>query len=74
MKETNYARHLDSTGRLVIPARLREELQLVSGDPYTFFTHEIDGTTYLCIQCPKAESELERAKRILLEHGFKIYQ
>jgi bifunctional DNA-binding transcriptional regulator/antitoxin component of YhaV-PrlF toxin-antitoxin module len=70
MKKTQYARRLDTMGRLVIPARLREELNLAIGETFEFFWHEENGKTYLCIECPERETELEKALRVLEENGL----
>lgn len=74
MEKTQFARRLDTSGRLVIPIRLREELNLVIGDTYEFFLHDENGKRYLCIECPKTETELEKAKRIIQENGLKIVE
>ena len=73
MKETEYSRRLDSSGRLVIPSKLREELRMEVGDSYDFYIHEHNGRTYLCVECFRKEDEIERAKRILQEAGIKIH-
>ena len=70
MKETEYSRRLDSSGRLVVPVKLREELRMETGDDYVFFIHELDGRTFLCVECFRKENEIERAKRILREAGI----
>lgn len=70
MKQTEYARRVDSTGRLVIPAKLREELNINVGETYDFFIHEQDGKKFLCIECYGVENEIERAKRVLKEAGL----
>lgn len=72
MKQTEYARRLDSNGRLVIPSALRDELNIQAGDTFDFFTHEQNGKTYLCIECYRVEDEIEKAKRILREAGFTV--
>jgi bifunctional DNA-binding transcriptional regulator/antitoxin component of YhaV-PrlF toxin-antitoxin module len=72
MKETEFARCLDSVGRLVIPSKLRTQLHLESGCECAFYIHEMDGETYLCIKCPKQETELEKAIRIITANGMKI--
>ena len=74
MRETEYSRRLDSSGRLVVPSKLREELRMEVGDEYAFFIHEQDGKTYLCVECYRKENEIERAKRILAEAGIKIQE
>ncbi len=70
MRETEYSRRLDASGRLVVPVKLREELHMETGDDYTFFIHEQNGKTYLCVECFRKEDEIERAKRILREAGL----
>lgn len=72
MKETEYTRRLDSSGRLVIPSKLREELRMEIGDEYTFFIHDEGSRKFLCVECFRTESELEWAKRILKEAGIKV--
>ena len=74
MRETEYSRRLDSSGRLVIPSKLREELRMEVGDEYAFYIHEHGGRTYLCVECFRKENEIERAKRILTEAGIKIQE
>ena len=70
MKQTEYARRLDSNGRLVIPAALRDELNIQAGDTFDFFIHAHNGKTYLCIECYRVEDEIEKAKRVLREAGL----
>lgn len=72
MKETEFARKIDSTGRIIIPSQLRNQLNIHSGDTHTFFLHNEDGRTFLCIECFNLENEVEKAKRILRENGIKI--
>jgi bifunctional DNA-binding transcriptional regulator/antitoxin component of YhaV-PrlF toxin-antitoxin module len=72
MKYTDYSRRLDSSGRLVIPVKLREEMRMEVGDMYDFFIHETDGRTFLCVECFRKEDEISRAKRILKEAGIEV--
>jgi bifunctional DNA-binding transcriptional regulator/antitoxin component of YhaV-PrlF toxin-antitoxin module len=72
MEYTGYFRTLDSSGRLVLPAKMRDALNMKQGDIYHFFTHEWEGKTYLCIECIGLENEIEKAKRILREAGIKV--
>ena len=74
MRDTEYSRRLDSSGRLVIPSKLREELRMEVGDEYVFYIHEQDSKTYLCVECYRKEDEIARAKRILAEAGIKIQE
>ena len=69
MQDTQHARKLDSSGRLVIPARLREELGLQVGDLCQFYLHQENGKRYLCIE---VENEIERAKRMLEANGYQV--
>ena len=70
MGQTEYSRRLDSSGRLVVPSKLREELNMQVGDNYEFFIHEENGKKYLCIHCFGVENEIERAQRILRQAGL----
>lgn len=73
MRETEYARKMDTAGRLVIPAPLREQTGLQPGDIYKFHLHETqDGKIYLCIECPGIQSEIEKAKELLRNAGYTI--
>ena len=73
METTNFSRKLDTTGRLIIPSKLRTELGLMAGLEYEFYTHDFEGKTYLCIQCGNAkETELQRALKILEQNGFIV--
>lgn len=70
MFQTEYSRRLDSTGRLVIPSKLRDELQIHEGDEFVFYIHEEDGRKFLCIEASRLENSIEKAKRILREAGI----
>jgi AbrB family looped-hinge helix DNA binding protein len=72
MKQTEYSRRVDSSGRIIIPSQLRDELDIRPGDTHEFYVHEHEGKTYLCIECFRVEDEVEKAKRILREAGIKI--
>lgn len=70
-KETEYSRKLDTCGRLVIPSKLREAMRLEVGENYPFFTAvDEEGQSWLCIPCPGAETEIDKAKRLLKEAGI----
>ena len=72
MTNTNLMRRVDSLGRLVIPIKLREKLGLETGIEGNFFTHEDNGKTYLCIECPEQETDLQKALKIIEKNGLKI--
>lgn len=69
---TNHSRKLDSLGRLVLPAPLREQLGVELGEVYDFYTHEHEGEVYLCIKCANASPQVEEAKKILQDAGYTI--
>ena len=53
MLKTEFARKLDSTGRLVIPSKLRDYLGMETGQLFTFsIQKEENGDVYLCVKCP----------------------
>ena len=70
MERTEYSRKMDSGGRVVVPVQLREKLDLRQGDEIAFFLHEHEGKTFLCIECPRVEDEITKAKRVLREAGL----
>ena len=76
MTVTQYSRKLESTGRIMIPIRLREQMGLVPGHVYNFFIHEENGKRYICMECPALDNQLslEEAKRIIEANGMKISQ
>lgn len=67
MYKTRFARKLDSTGRLVIPTKLREQMGLVVGEEYIFYiTEDEEGSKYICIKCPAIdEKTVEEARKII---------
>ena len=72
MKKTEYSRRLDSNGRLVIPSRLRNELGITEGQSFDFYTCEMNGKLFLCIDCGEINEELKKAMEIAQKHGMKI--
>lgn len=72
MVQTEYARKVDTSGRVIIPSQLRDQLDIRPGDAMEFFIHEENGKTYLCIECYRVENEIEKAKRVLEAAGFSL--
>lgn len=70
MKQTEHSRKVDSNGRIIIPSQLRDQLDIRPGDLLEFCIHEEGGRTFLCVECPRVEDEVEKAKRILREAGL----
>lgn len=62
----------------MIPIRLREELELLPGEEYQFFTHEENNRKYLCVDCGPAGQKLNiplsEAVKVVQESGLKIVQ
>ena len=72
---TEYSRKLDTVGRLVIPSKLRKEMRLELGEEYPFYTCvDEHGQSWLCIPCPGVETEVDKAKRILEENGYRFFE
>ena len=72
---TEYSRKLDTVGRLVIPSKLRKEMRLELGEEYLFYTCvDEHGQSWLCIPCPGVETEVDKAKRILEENGYRFFE
>lgn len=73
MNKTTYARKLDSMGRIMLPSKLREEMGLIPGETYEFFTHTEGGRNYICIDCG-SNSKLDAAIKLVQEHGMKVVE
>lgn len=66
LTETNFARKVDSMGRITIPIRLREQVGIEVGQVYNYSILKDDTGCYLCIKCPGPNQEMiEAAKEIL---------
>lgn len=76
MQVTDYSRKLEKSGRLMIPIKLREEMGLVPGKEYYFFTCINNGHKFICIDCgPEiGGTTLEQAMKIVQQNGLKIVQ
>lgn len=72
MEQLEYSRKVDNSGRVIIPAQLREKLDIRPGDSLDFYLHEDEDKTFLCFHAFRVETEIEKAKRILREAGIQI--
>lgn len=72
MAQGTFSRKLDSMGRIMIPIKLREQLNLTVGKEYQFMIKEINGRNYICIDCGSALSSLDEAMRVVKEAGYNI--
>lgn len=71
MAETTYSRKLDTSGRIMIPVKLREQLGLKIGKEYTFSVEERDGRKCLVIDCGP-DDELAHAIEVVRRNGLVI--
>lgn len=62
MELTEYARKVDSQGRLVIPSKLRTALGIENNQMLEFYIHEENGRVFLCVDVgeniPKTKTEI----------------
>lgn len=62
MELTEYARKVDSQGRLVIPSKLRAALGIENNQMLEFYIHEENGRVFLCVDVgeniPKTKTEI----------------
>ena len=58
----------------MIPVRLREQMNLISGKEYSFYTLTENGRNYICIDCGPVEDvvSLEEALEIIARAGLKV--
>lgn len=75
MEETTFSRKLEKSGRLMIPIKLREEMNMIAGKEYHFFTAIENGRKFICIDCgPEIGTTLEQAMKIIQANGMKVVQ
>lgn len=72
MEKTTFSKKIDSVGRIIIPAKLRTQLELNIGDIVEFYIHKQDNKTYLCFECPNAEKQKDAAITMLKNLGYEI--
>lgn len=71
---TTFNRKLDSTGRIMIPVKLRDQAGMITGQEYDFEYFVRDGHKFIAIDCGPVENSitLEEAMQLLLKHGYKF--
>lgn len=76
MVQTKYSRKLEQNGRLMIPVKLREEVNLQSGKEYQFFLHSENGHRFICIDCgPEfTTDDIDKAVQLLQKAGVKFVE
>lgn len=76
MAESTFSRKLDSSGRIMIPVKLREQVGLVVGEEYSFSVLEKDNRRFICIDCGPITNgpSLEEAINIVQTSGLKVVE
>ena len=76
MIHTQFSRKLDESGRIMIPVKLREQMQLTPKGVYYFSTLEENGRKYICIDCGPivSSADLDKAMQIIQASGMKVVQ
>lgn len=54
---------VDGSGRIIIPAHLRNKFQIEIGDRVEYFTAFIDNSWFLCVRLDKEATEAEKEKQ-----------
>lgn len=58
----NMSYKVDGSGRIIIPAHLRNKFQIGLGDRVEYFTAFIDDSWFLCVRLDKEATEAEKEK------------
>lgn len=54
---------IDASGRIIIPAHMRNKFRVDSGDFMEYFTAYVDGDWFLCCRKDEERSRIEREKK-----------
>ena len=54
---------IDGSGRIIIPAHMRNKFNVDNGDFMEYFTAYVDGTWFLCCRKDEERSRIEKEKR-----------
>jgi bifunctional DNA-binding transcriptional regulator/antitoxin component of YhaV-PrlF toxin-antitoxin module len=71
MVKTDLTRKLESTGRIMIPKKLRDEMDMEPGMDYNFSILKAYGHKYICIDCGEND-EIEKAISLLKRNGMEV--
>lgn len=58
----NSSYKVDSSGRIIIPAHLRNKFQIETGDMMEYYTAYVDNSWFLCVRLDKKLTEQLRAE------------
>lgn len=74
MKNLNLSKSVDSTGRISIPKKIREQFNINAGDDLDLYTCVgEDGFYYICLKTSAQEyDEIQSAIDVLRAHGYEI--
>ena len=53
---------IDASGRIIIPAHMRNKFKVDSGDFMEYFTAYVDGDLFLCCRKDEERTRIEREK------------
>ena len=67
----NMTYRVDSSGRVVIPAHLRNKFRIETGDQLEYFTSFIDDSWFLCVRLD-AKTQIERTMIAMEEAAAAI--
>ncbi len=67
----NTSYRVDSSGRVVIPAHLRNKFRIETGDQLEYFTSFIDDSWFLCVRLD-AKTQIERTMIAMEEAAAAI--
>ena len=59
----NMNHKVDGSGRIIIPAHLRNKFKIEIGDRVEYFTAFIDNSWFLCVRLDEEATEAEREKQ-----------
>lgn len=63
----NASYRVDGSGRIIVPAHLRNKFRIESQDSLEYFTSFIDGSWFLCVRLD-AKTQAERAAAAMEEN------
>ena len=70
MRKTKFYRKLDSSGRIVLPMKLRDQLSLIMGEDYDFYLHQEGNELYLCVKCAEGADKIYQVLSNFEEKDF----
>lgn len=74
MQATNFSRKLDTSGRIMIPSKLREQLGMEIGKEYDFYLATAYKHRFICIDCGTVDKQfdLQDLEELAEAKGLKL--